>query len=116
MSDQKLDRILANQEAMAARLEAIEDTQRTTIRTQLLVSTTLGTHTEMLTQLLGAATEEAPEGSPLHDVLQEIAKGIDAQTELLATIDVSLRRLPALTADELEGRLDAAAQPGVGAG
>lgn len=111
MSDQKLDRILAGQEAAAGRLAAIEDTQRTLVRALLGVSTTLGTHTEMLAQLLEAATEEAPEDSPLHVALEKIAAGVATQTELLAEIEVSLRRLPGLTADEIEGRLDATMPP-----
>lgn len=108
LADEKLDRLLAGQEAIGRRLGAIEDTQQVMVRGMVQLGATLATHTEILKQIVEAATSDDTGGSQLHDALEAITAALGTQTELLAGIAANLEHLPALTADEVEARVIAA--------
>jgi hypothetical protein len=59
---------------------------------QLMVETQ-HTHTELLEQILAAATEPSPADSPLHDLLARMIAALDGQTEALGRIEVRLGRV-----------------------
>ncbi|TCZ61140.1 hypothetical protein [Roseicella aquatilis] len=111
MTDETAAAILARLAGLDGRLAAIEGAAASIVRSLAAVGATLGTHTEMLARLLEAATDEGAEGQQLHDAIERIMGSLDAQTGLLADIATGLRRLPALTADEIEARYDAAPPP-----
>jgi phage-related minor tail protein len=113
MTAEAPDAILARLAALDGRLTAIEEAEASIVRSLLALGGTLGTHTEMLARLLEAATDEGTEGRQLHDALEHIFASLNTQTGLLADIAIGLRRLPALTADEIEGRYEAAPPPPV---
>jgi len=60
----------------------------------LLMQETQATHTEMLSQLLAAATAPLPEESRVSDSLRQLTNAVAVQTSQLETIRVSLDRLP----------------------
>jgi hypothetical protein len=116
MTVEASDAILARLAALDGRLAAVQEAEASIVRSLLALGGTLGTHTEMLARLLEAATDEGTEGRQLHDTIEQIMGSLNTQTGLLADIAVGLRRLPALTADEIEGRYDAAPPPPIPAG
>lgn len=58
-----------------------------------LMNDTLGTHSEMLTKILEAATREVDEESPLVHTLEKIFIAIKTQTDVLAQIGGMLDQL-----------------------
>jgi hypothetical protein len=73
-----------------------------------LMLETQATHTEMLRQLLMAASGPMPEESPVADALTKLAATIAAQTLLLHEVNRSLGRLPDEVGREVVGGLRAA--------
>jgi phage-related minor tail protein len=113
MTVEASDAILARLAALDGRLAAVEEADANIVRSLVAVGATLGTHTEMLARLLEAATDEGTEGRQLHNAIEQIMGSLNTQTGLLADIAIGLRRLPALTADEIEERYDTAPPPPV---
>ena len=66
---------------------------------------TQATHTEMLLQLLMAASGPAPEESPVAEALTHLAAAIGAQTLLLHEVSRGLERLPEEVGREVAGGL-----------
>jgi hypothetical protein len=58
-----------------------------------LMNDTLGTHSEMLTKILEAATREVDEESPLVHTLEKIFIALKTQTDVLAQIGGMLDQL-----------------------
>jgi hypothetical protein len=65
-------------------------------------------HTEMLRQLLQAASGSGPEESPVAEALTKLAATIGAQTLLLHEVNRGLERLPGELGREVAGGLRAA--------
>ena len=73
-----------------------------------LMLATQATHTEMLRQLLMAASGPTPEESPVADALTKLAATISAQTLLLHEVNRGLERLPEEVGREVAAGLRAA--------
>jgi hypothetical protein len=70
-----------------------------------LMLETQATHTEMLLQLLMAASGPSPEESPVAKALTHLAAAIGAQTLLLHEVSRGLERLPEEVGREVVGGL-----------
>ena len=73
-----------------------------------LMLETQATHTEMLLQVLIAASDPTSEESPVAEALTKLAATIAAQTLLLHEVNRSLERLPEEVGREVAGGLRAA--------
>ncbi len=101
MSEEAGDR--AEDRIAALRLAVDRLTQGLTLMLE-----TQETHTEMLLQLLKAASGPTPEESPVAEALTKLAATIGAQTLLLHEVNRALERLPEEVGREVAGGLRAA--------
>jgi hypothetical protein len=85
------------------RLDAIQTSVDTLARGLILMSETLGTHSEMLGQILEACSVE-PGESPLTETLEQIVDAIERQTATLAAIGTILDNIgPGIEAAVVRG-------------
>lgn len=90
-------------DAVLEKLDSLQTTVDTLARGLILMTETLATHSEMLGQILEACSVE-PGESPLTEILEEIAGGIQQQTAALEGIGATLDNIgPGIEAAVVRG-------------
>ena len=83
---------MANNDAILSRLDAMTESIDTLARGLILMTETLGTHSEMLAQILEVCSAD-PGESPVADLLEQIADAIKQQNETLVGIGETLEHI-----------------------
>lgn len=78
--------------AIVSRLDAMQESIDTLARGLILMAETLGTHSEMMAQILEACSADPGESS-VADLLEQIADAIKQQNETLVTIGTTLEHI-----------------------
>ena len=77
----------------SARLDQLQTSVDALVRGLAMMNETLGTHSEMLAEILEAATQEAEDESPLAKTLEKIFTTLKTQTDVLVQIGGMLDKL-----------------------
>ena len=101
----KLDRLLAGQEAHTKAVTSLELVMSMVLQGVQNLVPLLGTQTEMLRQVLAAASDETADDGEMQKLIQRIEAALTQQTADMSAIRVTLQRLP--------GQVEAAAIDGV---
>ena len=80
---------MADNDVIVSQLEGMQTSIDTLGRGLILMTETLGTHSEMLAQILEACSAD-PGESPVADLLKQIVAAINQQNETLVTIGETL--------------------------
>ncbi len=91
----KLDRITAKQDEQDRKLDAIDQSLAALTAGMTGLVPLLGTHREMLQQVLDELTKESPSGSDLHNLLARIEATLGNLSGAIHSINGLLRDLPA---------------------
>ena len=83
---------MADTDAILSRLDGMQTSIDTLARGLTLLADTLGTHSEMLAEILEACSAD-PGESPVADLLEQIADAIKAQNETLTGIGDTLKHI-----------------------
>ena len=83
---------MSSDDAILKRMDDIQTSVDTLARGLTLLAETLGTHSEMLAQILEACAVD-PGESPLTDLLQQIADAIKQQNDTLVGIGTTLEHI-----------------------
>jgi hypothetical protein len=81
-----------NDGAIISRLDSMQESIDTLARGLTMLAETLGTHSEMMSQILEACSAD-PGESPVADLLEQIAAAINQQNEALVTIGETLEHI-----------------------
>ena len=83
---------MSNEDVVLKRMDDLQTSVDTLARGLTLLAETLGTHSEMLAQILEACSAD-PGESPVADLLEQIADAIKQQNETLVGIGATLEHI-----------------------